>query len=73
MKKLLVLGMFGISSLALASTCFAGSPYFSGNFGFVSVSDADVTNAEFAGSGTSNVEISFDNGVGLSLAAGADN
>jgi opacity protein-like surface antigen len=72
MKKLLVLGVFGISSLVLAGTCFAASPYFSGNFGFVSVSDADLTNAEFAGLGISNVEISFDNGVGLSLAAGAD-
>ena len=70
MKKIFVAGLFGMSALVVSTSCFAGA-YFAGNVGMVSVSDAAVTDSEATALGLSNVEISFDNGVGLSLAAGS--
>jgi len=70
MKKIIVAGVVGFLSLALAGSCFAES-YFAGNVGFVSVSDAAVTDSGLATAGITNAEFSFDNGVGLSLAVGS--
>jgi opacity protein-like surface antigen len=72
MRKLLVFGMLGISLLVLSGTSLAASPYFSGNLGLVSVSDADVNDAAWSAAGFSNAEISFDSGIGLTLASGVD-
>lgn len=70
MKKVLVCGVVMLSSLALSSSCFAGA-YFAGNIGIVAVEDAGITDPLLTAEGLSNVEASFDNGVGLSLAAGS--
>jgi opacity protein-like surface antigen len=70
MKKVLVAGLFGLLSLAVASSCFAGT-YFAGNIGIVAVSDAAITSPEWTATGWTDAEISFDNGVGLSLAVGS--
>lgn len=70
MKKVLVGGVFLLSSLAVSSSCFAGA-YFAGNLGIVAVEDSGITSPAWAAAGISNVEASFDNGFGLSLAAGS--
>lgn len=70
MKKKLIIMLVGVFSFGIATNCIAGT-YFSGNVGIVSVSDAAVTDAELTALGLSNVELSFDNGVGLSLAVGS--
>jgi opacity protein-like surface antigen len=70
MKKVLIIMLVSFFSLGIASNCFADS-YFAGNFGFVSVEDAGLNNPAFTAVGITGTEISFDNGIGLSLAVGS--
>jgi opacity protein-like surface antigen len=71
MKIFLIVMLVSVLSLGVVSNCFAGS-YFAGNLSFVSVADADVNDPDLAAAGLVGVEISFDSGIGFSLAAGSE-
>lgn len=68
MKRVLVGGVFLLSSLAASSSCFAGG-YIATNLGLVAVADSSYKEPGMPAGFTA--EVSADTGLGFSLAAGS--
>ena len=69
MKKLFVVVLAGVFSLGLAKVSWAAG-YIAGNVGMVHVEDSEINDPDLSAMGILGAEISFDNGVGATLASG---
>jgi len=69
MKKLILIGVMNLLALGLAASCFAGA-YIAANFGVSVIEDGDLSSPDYAPPAVVGAELSYDTGIGLSLAVG---
>jgi outer membrane immunogenic protein len=71
MKKILLIMLLIVAQSGMAGNCFADT-YIAGNFGYVLAQDAEINDPDLTAIGVIGTEVSFKNGVGLSLAVGSE-